>query len=359
MRKRKVLILCPSRSSGGGVSNYYGLLKTYFVSQSISIDFYYTGSYGKKGRLIRIVKSSMDLIKLLKAFSNVSLVVLNPSLDVKSTLRDGVFHFIAKRVYRKQTVVFFRGWGSGFTRRIEKHFIKTFRIFFNFDKALVLAIEFKERLIKWGYDPESIICETTTFENMYADNKSFYECGSRFNILFLSRLVEKKGCLEAIKAVKILVSEFPCVKLFIAGDGEQREALKQYVDKMNLKSNVEFVGWLEGKAKYSLLNECGIMLFPTSYGEGMPNVLLEGMGNGLVPITRPISGIKDIVSDGENGFLVESLYPGDFAVKIKYLLENKAEWQTMSDKTRQVANENYEIKKVVKRIELIFEKMMK
>lgn len=350
MNVKSVLILCPSPAGKGGVADYYGMVKKYFHSDRVVIEFYYTGKSATNNSYFnRIYKSATDLIGLSKELRDKDLIVFNPSLDLRAVIRDGIFHVIAKKIFNKKTLVFFHGWNLGFEQKIEKNAKKLFMSLFCFDKGLVLASRFKNTFVRWGYDPDRVSLETTIFEHHEIEGIK-----DPFKIIFLSRFTRSKGCLEAIKAVEIVAKVFPQVKLYMAGDGELINELKEYVVSHTLGDNVEFTGWIEGDAKFTLLQQCGIMLFPTSYGEGMPISIIEGMGMGLSVVTRPVAGISDIMVDGENGFLVESRDPADFAAKVKYLIEKADIWQYISTNNAQKANEKYEIRNVVKRIEGLY-----
>lgn len=345
--KKFILILCPSPSLRGGVANYYSLVRKYFCSEKLEISFLYTGKHPEgEAFMSRIFKTLSDLFTMTKLISPYDLILFNPSLDPKSVVRDGLFHFMAKRIFRKKTIIFFRGWNCSFSEAIARHGKRLFKFLFDSDRILVLSRSFKIKLSKWGFDDERIVVETTTYEKLAAKSERDIR-----NIVFLSRFSEDKGCIESIKAVEMLVKDIPDIKLYMAGDGPLKAGLERYVVERNLGCHIAFTGWLEGEHKHNLLHRCGIMIFPTNYGEGMPNSILEGMGAGLVIISRPVAGIPENVEDGTNGFLVESLDPADFAVKIKYLLENIDIWEKISATNRRVAEQKYEIRNVVKRLE--------
>jgi len=351
---KNVLILCPHLKERGGVANYYSLVKKYFRSDSVNLSFYHTGNIAtNKGFAKRVHRSVTDLLRLFGHFPESDLVVLNPSFDLKAIIRDGIYHFTAKSIFHKKTIVFFRGWNAGFTNVVDNYCRRLFRFFFNPDKILVLSKGYKDLLIKWGFHPDRIVIETTTYEG--TDGKAQKDIA---NIIFLSRFAHEKGCLEAIKTIEMLAGEFPQIKLYMVGEGPLMPELKQYVALRKLGRNVKFTGWLEHQGKYRLLHQCGIMLFPTNYGEGMPNSILEGMGAGLAIITRPVAGIPEIVAEGKNGFLVKSLDPNDFALKVRYLFGNKEVWEFISATNRRVAEERYEIKNVVKRLNNYFCEML-
>ena len=348
--EKKVLILCPHPEERGGVADYYRLVGKYFRSDRVHIDFYYTGKRGPGGvRNNRLLKFAGDFLSLTKILRSCDLVVLNPSLDPRAVIRDGIYHLLAKRLYHKKTLVFFHGWDLRFEEMIGRYGRGLFRFMFNFDRGLLLANQFKNTLVRWGYRPESITVETTIYEH-YPDS-----CDKDYNsVVFLSRFEQHKGCLEAIQAVEILSKQCCGVKLFMVGDGTLAPELKDYVAAHGLGDHVVFTGWLQGDEKYRLLNNCGIMLYPTSYGEGMPICLLEGMGLGLVVVTRPVAGIRDIIEDGKNGFLVESTDPEVFADRVRYILDHDALRKSVARNGKRVAEARFEISNVTKRLEQIY-----
>jgi glycosyltransferase involved in cell wall biosynthesis len=352
MEKKPVLILCPDPAERGGVADYYKLVRKYFRSDRIELEFYYTGKSRKSANGIwnnRILKFGKDFFSLMRVMDSKELIVFNPSLDRRAVIRDGIYHFLAKRVYRKKTLVFFHGWNLRFERSIGKYATNLFRMMFNFDRGLILASQFKNTMVGWGYNPGCLTVETTIYEAYdHCPEKDYRK------VVFLSRFEPHKGCLEAIKAVEIVSKQRSDVRLYMVGDGTLSQQLKEYVESHRLGDNIVFTGWLEGEGKYQLLKSCGIMLYPTSYGEGMPICLLEGMGMGLVVVTRPVAGIRDIIEDGRNGFLVESTNPEAFAERLQYILGNAAVCESVSRNSEMEAELRFEIRNVTKRIEQIY-----
>ena len=224
-----------------------------------------------------------------------------------------------------------------------------FRYLFSSDRLLVLAERIRNSLIDWGFSPDSVSIETTAYEEYARENSNH-----PLNIVFLSRFARNKGALETIRTVEILVKEYPKIKLYMVGEGELSDDLQAYVRGHNLSGNIEFTGWLDGEAKYELLSRCGVMLFPSSYGEGLPVSVLEGMGAGLAIVSRPVGGLPDIISDGENGYLADSLDINEFAEHMRKLFKNRMLWEDISRKNKAVAKQKFEIKNVVKRLENIY-----
>ena len=351
LKKKEVLILCPNLSMKGGVAYYYSLLKKYFYSNFINLHFFFIGNEKTNISFYsRVLKSIFDLFKLFKHLSKFDLIILNPSLDPKALFRDGLIHLFAKLIYRKKSIIFFHGWTPKYEQLINKVFSKSFKLIFKANRNIVLAKQFKNKFIDWGFDPKLIIVGNTLFE--YPSN--FELNNSPNNIVFLSRFDKRKGCLTAIKTIEQLIHEFPKIKLYMVGDGVLLPKLKEYVNQHNLIKFIKFTGWLNGRQKYEILAKSGIMLYPTNYGEGMPISILEGMGFGLAIISRPVAGIPDIIIDGMNGFLIYSNNPSDFASKIKTIITNYNLWKTFSDTNIETANSKFNILKEIKKIEKIY-----
>ncbi|MBU5614629.1 glycosyltransferase family 4 protein [Geomonas azotofigens] len=347
-RKSEVLVMCPPPEQSGGVANYYSLVNRHFRSDAVNLHFFYTGSRSVASGGGRALQPLVDLIALRRTLPRHDLVVLNPSLDPKSLIRDGVYH-LAARLTGMKTIVFFRGWSPRWEGIIDRYARGLFRRVFAADRLVVLCSRFGDCLAGWGFPPRAIVRETTTYEH--------HECEAANDprrIIFLSRFARGKGCLTAIQAVERLLPRFPDVHLYMVGDGELRQELVDYVQSRGLAAQVEFTGWLSGEPKYRLLARCGIMLFPTDYGEGMPNALVEGMGMGIPIVSRPVAGIADIIADGENGFLIPSLDPADFADRVARLLEDPELWREMSQRNRRVGRERFSITSVVARLESLY-----
>src|SRR3990167_1123076 len=101
-------------------------------------------------------------------------------------------------------------------------------------------------------------------------------------IVFLGRLVERKGCAQLIEAVNLLPSRHPNqnFELIIAGDGPQRHKLQNITNKLAIAPKIKFLGYVIETEKYNLLASADIACFPALAGESFGIVLLEAMAAG-------------------------------------------------------------------------------
>lgn len=99
-------------------------------------------------------------------------------------------------------------------------------------------------------------------------------------IVFLGRLVERKGVQYLIQAFAGIAADHTDVKLVIAGDGVQRDKLEGLVKKHNLKDQIDFLGYASEEQKVQVLSGAEIACFPSLYGESFGIVLIEAMAAG-------------------------------------------------------------------------------
>ncbi len=115
-------------------------------------------------------------------------------------------------------------------------------------------------------------------------------------IVFLGRLVPRKGCLELLKAYALLSKKqvnLPPLK--ICGDGPQRHMLESYAKQHDL-TKVEFVGFVSEEQKKDYLSQASIAVFPSTGGESFGIVLLEAMASGAgVVIGGNNSGYQNVL----------------------------------------------------------------
>lgn len=132
---------------------------------------------------------------------------------------------------------------------------------------------------------------------------------SPLTVLSLGRLGHRKGTYDLVRAVEQLPEDIRSqLRVVLAGDGEVEE-VRTFVTARNLESVIDVVGWIDVPTRDRYLRVADIFVLP-SYDEGLPMAMLEAMAHGIVPLTTPVGGIPEAVTDGVDGLLVP---PGDAA----------------------------------------------
>lgn len=143
------------------------------------------------------------------------------------------------------------------------------------------------------------------------------------DIVFLGRLVERKGAAQLLEAFKLLSNELPDVKLKIAGRGAMDTDLRKFVHTNNLDSRVEFLGFVSEEEKARLLASAAIACFPSLYGEAFGIVLIEAMAAGAsVVLGGDNPGYRSVLGDQEL-LLVNPRETKKLAERLKLLLSDK------------------------------------
>lgn len=348
-----VLITVPNLTLSGGVANIYRSLTW---NKSDNISYFFVSSERSKKSFFFTLRMFWKFIAKMKS---VELVHVNPSLDVKSVLRDGVLIFLSK-LFRKKVVVFLHGWDEGFERSIlnNKVYKVSFAYIFNKPDAFLLLGEiFLKKLKKLSVNPAKIFYIPTMADDSFLSKAgcSKNKTMESFNILFLARFEHKKGMDIVLSAFKILqhASKVANIKLIMAGDGPLLPECKRQVRHNNIE-NVVFEGYVEGLRKHELLCSADILFFPTCYGEGLPCVIMEAMLYGLAIVTRPVGGISSWVKHNENGWLSESTDPEFFAKGLLELIEKPELLERMKKTNQKVARENFTPEKIEHRLKSIY-----
>lgn len=359
----KILVTTVDSSKEGGVANFYSVLKPYFSNEVIWCT---VGSRKYKESAAGILKRLISDFKNFRRSLNESapdLVHLNPSLGYKALFRDGINIFYAKR-HGCKVLVFFRGWDLKTERVIRTYFLSLFRwIYFKADAIIVLAEEFKLKLLKMGFKGaiyvESTVVSEEPFEEENKRNSLRKERGTQenFHVLFLSRMDAGKGIDETLEAFRIFNANYPKVTLIMAGDGPGLPRAKERCIELGL-SKVVFPGFISGETKRHAFKDADVYFFPTNYGEGMPNSVLEAMAYGLPVVTRPVGGLRDFFEDGKMGFITESLDPVVFADLLERLLLNPELRKKIGEYNRKYAFEHFRASIVAKRLIHIYEDVL-
>jgi glycosyltransferase involved in cell wall biosynthesis len=276
-------------------------------------------------------------------------------------IRDGLLLLIAK-LYWAKVLVFFRGWDVRCERAIRRRFSRLFRcIYSRADAFIVLASRFRLVLEDLGCAGRVYVETTIVPDDVFArgvrKRRERVSAGGALNILFLSRVEKLKGVYIAIEAFRILKHKHPSATLTIAGDGSDLEEVREFVASQQIPG-VKFPGWLGREAKREAFSNAHLYLFPTLWGEGMPNSVLEAMAYGLPVVTRPVGGLRDFFQDGRMGFVIESDDPKDFGEALDALAEDATLRDRIGIYNREYALHNFKASHVARRLERIYASMV-
>ncbi len=145
--------------------------------------------------------------------------------------------------------------------------------------------------------------------------------GGPFRILCIASLEEVKGHRHLVRACRMLTQRGLDWSCDLVGDGPMRANIEGWIEESGLSERMELLGPLPRPRVIELLKKADAVVLPsiqTAAGkrEGIPVALMEAMACALPVVSSRLSGIPELVTHGETGFLTD---PGDDDALAKYL----------------------------------------
>ena len=141
-------------------------------------------------------------------------------------------------------------------------------------------------------------------------------------IFYLGRLTEEKGFFDLLEALALVKRRFSDVKLLCGGEIVD-DGVVSCIKHHDLSKNVELLGWVDGRQKWSLIRRAMIFVFP-SRAEGMPMSVIEAMSQGVPVVATRVGGVPEVISTGVDGLLVEVGDVKSIADAIEYLISQES-----------------------------------
>ena len=212
----------------------------------------------------------------------------------------------------------------------------------------------KVRLVFNGIDTNMF----RRFEN--PDVKNELNINTDRILLFTGRIEKEKGVHKIIQIFLKLIEEFPDSILLILGEGNMKNELVEWVRMNDLEGHIMFLG----KVPYERLPEyyslAKIFIFPTLRYEGLPYNLIEALSCGCVVIASKRGGITSIIESEHNGVLIDPLDENDILSAIKKVYNDKELEKKIRINSREFAEENLSISKMIDSTErILFESIVR
>lgn len=186
----------------------------------------------------------------------------------------------------------------------------------------------------------------------------------RWLIFSVAQLVERKGMPVLVQTCKILDErgfDFQCV---IAGDGPQRALLEEMIAECQIRDKVPLVGVVFQEQLLSYLDRADVFVLPcltASDGDrdGIPVVLMEAMAMEIPTVSTYVSGIPELIQDGQSGLLAPEKDPVALADALERLLQDRELGARLGKNARQKILSEFDIEKNARRLAAVFEQYLR
>ena len=291
-------------------------------------------------RVFRTARRFRALVRVGKY----DLVHINTSFDTKALLRDSL---VVPRLHGLGAKIFLKLHGS------DAELLRTSnpalvvarqRLLSRADGVGVLSSEERSNFLRLGVHEDKLFqIKNVVAPNPHERAPDFFE---RWNLpsdvpllLFIARFIPAKGLLDVIRAGAILRDRGAKFMLLCIGDGPERDKAQREVERLNVREQVRFPGYISEEQASAFYANSTVLLFPTYHYEGFPLVIFNAATAGLPLITTRIRAAADYLREPDNCLWVTPQQPGLLAEKIIDLLNDSELRARMSENNKQLAAE--------------------
>lgn len=167
-------------------------------------------------------------------------------------------------------------------------------------------------------------------------------------LLAVAQLWERKGLRYLIEACRHLRDAGQQVRCVIVGDGPLMSDLARLVADEGLEPSVTLAGWLSHPEVLDLYRRATLFVLPcivTNDGDrdGIPNVILEAMAARVPVVSTGVSGIPEVIRDGETGLLVPERDPSAIATAVARLLGDRELTARITERAQQFVTSEFDL----------------
>jgi colanic acid/amylovoran biosynthesis glycosyltransferase len=179
-------------------------------------------------------------------------------------------------------------------------------------------------------------------------------------ILFVGRLVEKKGCIYLVRAMAAVKKACPDARLVLIGEGPLRPALEAEAAAQDIPCT--FLGSQPPEVVRRYQKQAAIACIPSvtaedGDSEALPTVILEAMTAGTTVVASTHGGAREAIVDGETGLLVSERNAEELAAALIRALQNSGLRLYMRDKGQTLVREHFDVRKLAKNLEDIYDEV--
>jgi glycosyltransferase involved in cell wall biosynthesis len=366
-KKKNILFVCPTEIYGGGEVYLKTIIEGFFFSRRFGkIHF-----ISPKNKLIQDIQGMAILHDGLDVAvkSNLLLLIFRLNKIIKAESVDIVFFngfnecgWIAPFINARKKICtghnnfntfedpfFSKGKASGVIKIMKRPFqyFFVFLAFRSFDRFICinnLVFDNLERVV----DRSKLVKIPNGVDEIRRRKKP----NGMLTFGRIGRLENMKGNVFLLHAFSRYRKKNDSGLLVFAGEGSEMEMLKSLSHRLSISKYVEFMGHVEKEEFYSLVD---VMVSPSSY-EASPLVILEALSCGVPVISTDVGGVKEILTDGYSGLIVDFGDEERLSEKMNLLAKDASCMKKLSENGYRVFSQDFRSESMITRtIEAVLE----
>jgi glycosyltransferase involved in cell wall biosynthesis len=276
-------------------------------------------------------------------------------------LPHAVFGYVASKVCKAKHVLYFHGVELMWVKK-ELPFLKPFlRWAIKSADAVMCNSSHTAHLIKEVYNREINIIpsgQSAKPDIKIEEPVEKPRDSQAKSILYVGRLVERKGVRYLIQAYAEIINEINA-RVFIVGMGQEMESLKRLTVELGVKDKINFLGQISAQELDQCYRNASVFVLPAIIDakgdtEGLGVVLIEALTYKLPVIASGVGGIVDVIKDNETGILVPEKDTDALAHALLKVMKNDKYAASLGERGYQFVNEKYNWNKITDQIITLF-----
>lgn len=171
-----------------------------------------------------------------------------------------------------------------------------------------------------------------------------------FVVAYVGRFTYEKGVMNLLEAMPELMGEVPKTRLLLVGGGTQMREARDFVRNHNLGGNVVFAGALPYEKIPAIMAASDAVAVPSVLEEPFGRTVVEGMAAGRVVLASDAGGMKYIIENGKDGFLLEPRNPAEWSKKLAEVARSRKLREKIGRNAQRKAMREYGEKVVVDKL---------
>jgi len=175
-------------------------------------------------------------------------------------------------------------------------------------------------------------------------------------VVNVSNLRPVKGLEVFIQAANLVLSEFKDVHFVVIGEGDQRQKLENLVRELGIEPYVSLIGKRTDIPSILKHSNVGVL---SSHSEGFSNAIIEYMVSALPVVCTDVGGASEIISDGDNGYLVPANDSDLMAESILKLVQNDELCDRFGKESHRISHKTFKCETMIDNLSNYFQRLAK
>jgi glycosyltransferase EpsD len=176
-----------------------------------------------------------------------------------------------------------------------------------------------------------------------------------FLMFYAAEFNKNKNQQLLIRALSHIIDETPKAKLLLAGEGPLLQECRKLANKLGVEDRVHFLGLRKDIEQLLQISDVAV---GSSFREGLPVNIMEAMSCGLPVIATVNRGHRELITNQQEGWLIQGFNPQMFAKKMKLLAKDPAQRAVMGSNGRRLIINKFSTNKILQEKSAIYKPLM-